>query len=82
MAQASNQPAASALKSAPFQLRGGSATVMVLRLVDPARSDFAEQIVEKIGQAPGFYRDAPVIIDLEILARWPAPPAVDFAGIR
>ncbi|MCC7276571.1 MAG: septum site-determining protein MinC [Alphaproteobacteria bacterium] len=55
---------------------------MVLRLVDPSRPDFAQQIVEKVGQAPGFYRDAPIVLDLETLARWPAPPTVDFAGIR
>jgi septum site-determining protein MinC len=82
LAAASNQPAATELKSAPFQLRGGSAMVMVLRLVDPARSDFGEQLAAKVAQAPDFYRDAPVILDLETLARWPAPPNVDFAALR
>ncbi|WP_374443993.1 septum site-determining protein MinC [Stella sp.] len=82
MAAVSNQPAATELKSAPFQLRGGSAMVMVLRLVDPARADFGQQLAAKVAQAPDFYRDAPVVLDLETLARWPAPPNVDFAALR
>lgn len=82
LAAASNQPAATELKSAPFQLRGGSAMVMVLRLIDPARADFGQQLAAKVAQAPDFYRDAPVILDLETLARWPAPPNVDFAALR
>lgn len=82
VAQVSNQPAATALKSAPFQLRAGNATLMVLRLLDPSRADFAELLAEKVGQAPGFFRDAPLVLDLEALARWPAPPEVDFAAIR
>lgn len=82
MAQGSNQSAATALKSAPFQLRAGSATLMVLRLLDPSRADFGALLAEKVAQAPGFYRDAPLVLDLEALARWPAPPEVDFAAIR
>lgn len=81
LAAASNQPAATELKSAPFQLRGGSAMVMVLRLVDPARADFGQQLAAKVAQAPDFYRDAPVVLDLETLARWPAPPNVDFQAL-
>ncbi|ROP90545.1 septum site-determining protein MinC [Stella humosa] len=81
MAAATNQPAATELKSAPFQLRGGSAMVMVLRLIDPARADFGQQLAGKVAQAPDFYRDAPVILDLETLARWPAPPNVDFQAL-
>lgn len=81
LAAASNQPAATELKSAPFQLRGGSAMVMVLRLVDPARADFGQQLAAKVAQAPDFYRDAPVVLDLETLARWPAPPNVDFPAL-
>lgn len=55
--------------------------VMVLRLIDPARADFAQQLAAKVGQAPDFYRDAPVLLDLETLARWPAPPSIDFAAL-
>ncbi|BBK44623.1 putative septum site-determining protein MinC [Allostella vacuolata] len=55
--------------------------VMVLRLIDPARADFGQQLAQKVSQAPDFYRDAPVILDLETLARWPAPPNVDFAAL-
>jgi len=82
VAQVSNQPVATALKSAPFQLRAGNATLMVLRLLDPSRADFAALLAEKVAQAPGFFRDAPLVLDLEALARWPAPPEVDFAEIR
>lgn len=51
-----------------FQLRGGSFTMMVLKLLNPANPDFFAQLETKIAQAPGFFRDAPIVLDLEDLA--------------
>jgi septum site-determining protein MinC len=48
-----------------FQLRGGSFTMMVLKLHDPANPDFFAQLEAKIAQAPGFFRDAPIVLDLD-----------------
>lgn len=51
-----------------FQLRGGSFTMMVLKLHDPASPDFFAQLEAKIAQAPGFFRDAALVLDLDELA--------------
>ena len=56
----------------PFQLRGGSFTVLVLRLDDPKDPALFKLLADKIGQAPNFFRHAPVVIDLQNLAG--APP--------
>ncbi len=55
-------------RSAPFQLRGSSFTMMVLRLIDPTDPRFEQLLAEKVAQAPGFFRNAPVLVDLEDVA--------------
>ena len=57
----------------PFQLRGRSFTAMVLRLTDPDHRHFFSLLADKLRQAPNFFRDAPIVIDLEeVVARdWP-----------
>lgn len=42
--------------------------MMVLRLVDPTDARFEQLLAEKVGQAPGFFRNAPVLVDLEEVA--------------
>lgn len=56
----------------PFQLRGGSYTMIVLRLTEPKHPEFYKLLMEKVAQAPGFFADAPVVLDLQDLAD--APP--------
>ncbi len=56
----------------PFQLRGGSYTMIVLRLTEPKHPEFYKLLMEKVSQAPGFFADAPVVLDLQDLAD--APP--------
>lgn len=58
--------------SQPFQLRGGAYTLLVLRLNDPKDPLLFQALADKIGQAPNFFRHAPVVIDLQNLAD--APP--------
>jgi septum site-determining protein MinC len=53
---------------APFQLRGNNFTMMVLKLVSPDDPAFFPQLIAKIRQAPNFFRNAPVVLDLEDLA--------------
>lgn len=54
------------------QIRGASYTLLVLTLPDPKDQAFYSRLADKIGQAPNFYRLAPVIVDLKDLAD--APP--------
>lgn len=50
-----------------FQLRGLSCTMMALRVEDPRDDAFVDQLRSKIGQAPNFFRNAPIVLDLEAL---------------
>jgi septum site-determining protein MinC len=54
-------------RDAPFQLRGNNFTVMVLKLVAPDDPSFFPQLLSKIRQAPNFFKNAPVVLDLEEL---------------
>lgn len=69
-APATNSSAAA--HDVPIQLRGGSFTLLVLRMGDPRDQTFYTRLADKIGQAPNFYRHAPVVVDLADLAD--APP--------
>ena len=52
-------------EEAPFQLRGNAFTMMVLRVLRPDTPGFFKALEEKIVQAPNFFRNAPVVVDLE-----------------
>jgi septum site-determining protein MinC len=54
-----------------FQLRGGSFTVLVLRISDPKDAAMFQSIADKVAQAPNFFRHAPVVIDLQDMAASP-----------
>lgn len=55
-------------RDAPFQLRGNSFTMMVLKVLDPASPSFFPLLGGKVRQAPNFFRHAPVVLDFEELA--------------
>lgn len=57
---------------APFQLRGGVFTLLVLRLTDPKDPALFQMLADKVAQAPGFYRNAPLVLDLQAMANAPA----------
>jgi septum site-determining protein MinC len=61
-------PAPAIAKDAPFQLRGNTFTMVLLKVVDPAHPRFLELLAEKVGQAPDFFRNAPVVLDVDGLA--------------
>ena len=65
--------------SAPFELKGSlfTLTVLHLRRMDREAIDF--YLAEKVKQAPGFFQNAPVVIDLETLA---ADTPVDFKALH
>ncbi|MCW5700462.1 MAG: septum site-determining protein MinC, partial [Rhodospirillales bacterium] len=53
-------------------LRGGTFTLLILRLTDPKDDNLYAALADRVSQAPSFFRHAPVVIDLRELAE--APP--------
>ena len=52
-----------------FELKGEMTMTSVLRLYDTEAARIADELAGKIKQAPEFFRDMPVIIDLQPLAK-------------
>ncbi len=52
-------------ESAPFELKGSLFTLTVLHLFQLDRSAIERHLAEKVKQAPGFFKNTPVVIDLE-----------------
>lgn len=71
-----NTSAQVAYRDAPFQMRGSTFTLMVLKVGDPRNPNFFPVLAGKIAQAPNFFRNAPVVLDLDDL---PAGAPFDFA---
>jgi len=63
--------------SAPFQIRGTSFTLLALKLVDPRAPGFFTRLQETLALAPGFYHNAPIILDLSALV---AIQPIDMTG--
>ncbi|ALG68189.1 septum site-determining protein MinC [Beggiatoa leptomitoformis] len=54
-------------QSPAIELKGNLLTVMVLRLLDTNQVRITEQLIDKVSQAPSFFQNAPVIVDLSTL---------------
>ena len=52
----------------PFELKGSLFTLTVLHLLQLDRTAIERHLAEKVKQAPGFFNNTPVVIDLEGLA--------------
>lgn len=52
-----------------FQLKGGLYTLSALQLLNPTLTNFAAQLDNKIQQAPKFFHNAPIVIDLIKIGR-------------
>jgi septum site-determining protein MinC len=65
--------------SPPFELKGSLFTLTVLHLHEANHEIIARYLVEKIRQAPGFFRNTPVVVDLEALTE--ADADVDFISL-
>jgi septum site-determining protein MinC len=50
-----------------FEMKGAVSTLTVLRLLTPSVPAIGEQLAQKVGQLPQFFRNAPIVIDLEAL---------------
>ncbi len=68
--------------AAPFELKGSLFTLTVLHLFQLDRAAIERHLVEKIKQAPSFFNNTPVVIDLEGLAEpRNGVDGVDFNGL-
>lgn len=66
----------------PFELKGSLFTLTVLHLFHLDRTAIERHLVEKIKQAPSFFNNTPVVIDLEGLTDPPnGLDGVDFNGL-
>ena len=66
----------------PFELKGSLFTLTVLHLFQLDRAAIEHHLVEKVKQAPGFFNNTPVVIDLEGLAiPRSGVDGVDFNGL-
>ncbi|EIJ43636.1 septum site-determining protein MinC [Beggiatoa alba B18LD] len=54
----------SATPNPAIELKGNLLTVMVLRILETHQVRITEQLINKVSQAPNFFQNAPVIIDL------------------
>ncbi len=63
----------------PFRLRGANFNLLVLRLLDARPEVIVPAIGDQFRRAPGFLRNAPIVIGLDELAA--APHEVDFATL-
>jgi septum site-determining protein MinC len=72
--QAAPQVASMTEAAAPFQLRAASMTLLTLKVMDPADAEFFPRLRTMLSLAPGFYRNAPIILDLSATG---AKPPVD-----
>lgn len=72
-------PENSNAQQAPFELKGSLFTLTVLHLRRPDLKIMDRMLGEKVRQAPGFFTNAPAIIDLDTLEDPQA--TVDFAGL-
>lgn len=70
-------PSEDAGPSPAFELKGGSFTLPVLRLLQTDVDSVSHDLAAKVAQAPDFFRNTPVVIDLHVVED--KGEAVDFA---
>jgi septum site-determining protein MinC len=61
------------------ELKGSALTLMVLHLLDADADRLDRQLQEKFAQSPGFFRNAPLVIDLGALP--PVTEELDLAAV-
>ncbi|EPY03078.1 septum site-determining protein MinC [Magnetospirillum fulvum] len=66
--------------AAPFQLRAASLTLLTLKVVNPADPEFFPRLATMLSLAPGFYRNAPIVLDLSATGLRPPCDLVEFCA--
>jgi septum site-determining protein MinC len=64
--QAASAPASNS-SLLPFQIRGANFSLLALKVTDPLDPEFFARLSETLALAPGFYRNAPIVLDLSAL---------------
>jgi len=49
----------------PFQIRGTLQTLLALRVDQPDEPDFFDRLRDEVLRAPGFFKNAPVVVDVQ-----------------
>jgi septum site-determining protein MinC len=62
----------------PFRLKGGGFTLLVFEPLDLRAPDLFRRLMDRLAQAPNFYKNAPVVIDLAALND---PRPINFAEL-
>ncbi|WP_376090516.1 hypothetical protein ACE7GA_19980 [Roseomonas sp. CCTCC AB2023176] len=70
--------AAAAARPEPFRLRGGNFNLLVLRLLDPRPEVIVPALADQFRRAPGFLRNAPIVLGLDDVDPAASP---DFAAL-
>jgi septum site-determining protein MinC len=65
------------VNSPAFELKAGPLTLPILKLLVGDLDEVTRQLAAKVEQAPGFFRNAPVLIELQAVST--ADTAIDFA---
>jgi septum site-determining protein MinC len=55
------------VQSPSFEFKGHVTTLMTLQLLDADQEKFASQLYQRVMQAPNFFKNAPIIIDLKAI---------------
>lgn len=66
--------------SAPFELKGNSYNLVVLKPLAPDDDRFFPELEKRIQQAPSFFQSAPVVLDLDEVEGRPGFSLPDFAA--
>ncbi len=70
-------------RSEPFRLRGANFNLLVLRLLDPRVEVIVPALADQFRRAPGFLRNAPIVLGLDDVDPAAAPDfAALIAGLR
>jgi septum site-determining protein MinC len=70
-------------RSRPYQIRGTLQTLLSLRVEDPDDASFFDLLKADVLRSPGFFKNAPVVIDVEpILDRAPTELRLFVAKVR
>ncbi|MGE5517253.1 MAG: septum site-determining protein MinC [Bacteroidota bacterium] len=67
-------------ETAPFQLRAAAMTLLTLKVQAPDDPEFFPRLATMLSLAPGFYRNAPIVLDLSATGAKPPVDMADFCG--
>ncbi len=73
-----DRPQSDVLTATPFEIKGSMLTLLELRLHSTGLDAIAQHLAEKVAKAPGMFRSAPIVVDLQALGQ---VDGLDLAGL-